>query len=137
VALVTLALLAGPSSATDKATPKQPQATTPRPSATFVLPNTLNEGRDPFYPSSTRVIAASRPIEKAGPGPATLELKGISGTSEQPLAIINNRTFAVGERDFITTAEGRVSVECLAIEGTKVKVSVQGETRELVLRKGI
>jgi hypothetical protein len=111
--------------------------TNQQPVSVFTLPRSLNDGRDPFFPNSTRVVAANRPIEKKAPGPATLELKGISGTSDQPLAIINNRTLAVGEEQDVNTAEGRVRVLCLAIEGTKVRVKVQGETRELMLRKGI
>ena len=103
----------------------------------FNLPRSLKDGRDPFYPSSTRVLAMIRPVEVKPSGPATLELKGISGTPDQPLAIINNRTMAVGESLDINTEQGRVRVMCLGIEGTKVKVRVQGEVRELMLRKGI
>jgi hypothetical protein len=105
--------------------------------STFALPRTLNEGRDPFHPTSTRVIAMDQPVKKADTGPATLELKGISGTVDRPLAIINNATMAVGEELDVTTPQGRVKVVCLAIEGTKVKIRAQGETRELLLRKGI
>ncbi len=137
LALMTLTLLASPAAAADSSVSKPLEQTNPRPLSTFGSPTTLNEGRDPFYPNSTRVLAMMRPVEKKGPGPATLELKGISGTSDQPLAIINNRTLAVGEEQDVNTAEGRVRVLCLAIEGTKVRVKVQGETRELMLRKGI
>lgn len=105
--------------------------------STFAMPRTLNEGRDPFYPSSTRVIAMSQPVQKKSAGPATLELKGISGTADRPLAIINNQTMAVGEELNVTTPQGRVKVMCLAIQGTKVRIKAQGQTRELLLRKGI
>lgn len=105
--------------------------------STFALPRTLNEGRDPFYPTSTRVIAMTRPTPTKAPGPATLELKGISGTPERPLAIINNQTLAVGEEQPVSTPQGRVKVMCLAIEGTKVMIRAQGKTRQLTLRKGI
>lgn len=105
--------------------------------STFTTPTTLREGRDPFHPNSTRVIAMMRPVEKAAPGPATLELKGISGTPENPLAIINNRTMAVGEEQQVTTPQGRVKVMCLEISGTKVTVKAQGQRRELLLRKGL
>lgn len=107
------------------------------PGSIFEMPKTLNDGRDPFYPTSTRVIAMTHPTKKAPPGPATLELKGISGTVDRPLAIINNRTMAVGEEQDVTTPQGRVKVMCLEIKGTKVKVKAQGQIRELLLRKGI
>ncbi|MCU0786739.1 MAG: hypothetical protein MUC91_00875 [Verrucomicrobia bacterium] len=66
-----------------------------------------------------------------------LEFKGVSGTADRPLAIINNRTFAVGEEQDVTTANGKVKVMCLEIDGLKVKVRAQGATQELLLRKGI
>jgi hypothetical protein len=105
----------------------------------FTWPTTLNEGRDPFHPSSTWVVAVNRPKEPENPdsGPATLELKGISGPPERRLAIINNRTLAVGEKQQVNTPQGRVLVTCLAIEGTTVRIEAQGQTRELMLRKGI
>jgi hypothetical protein len=104
--------------------------------SSFVMPTTLKEGHDPFFPNSTRFIKrapAPRPVE----GPVVLEFKGVSGTAERPLAIINNRTFAVGEEQDVNTANGKVKVMCLEIEGLKVKVRAQGETQELLLRKGI
>jgi len=103
----------------------------------FTLPKTLKEGRDPFFPTSTRVMAMNRPVETKAPGPADLELKGISGTPERPLAIINNRTLAVGEEQDVSTPQGRVKVMCLAIEGTTVRVRAQGQTRQLIMRKGL
>lgn len=105
--------------------------------STFTVPRTLNEGRDPFYPSSTRVIATARPVTKVARGPATLELKGISGTSNRPLALINNRTFAEGDEQDVTTPQGKVKVLCLEIEGTRVRIQAEGQTRELMLRQGI
>ena len=107
--------------------------------STFTRPMTLKDGRDPFHPLSTRHIEAFKPAvdEVVAKGPAKLELKGISGSSDRPLALINNRTLAVGEEQDVSTPEGRVKVMCLAIEGTTVRIRAQGQTRELVLRKGI
>ena len=139
--LVTAALLAlvttqtplagEESAAKDAVEPPEP------PVSTFNFPQTLNDGRDPFFPTSTRVIAMFRPSPITNDGPAELELKGISGAGEQRLAIINNRTLAVGEEQNVTTPQGRVKVLLLAIEGTKVRIKAQGQTRELLLRKGI
>lgn len=117
--------------------PADPPADAPAHVSTFTLPRTLDEGRDPFFPTSTRVIAMTRPQRIQAPGPAKLELKGISGTPDRPLAIINNRTLAVGEEQDVTTSQGKVTVFCLAIEGTKVTIRAQGQTRQLMLRKGI
>src|SRR5262245_28686484 len=62
------------------------------PQSTFNQPKKLSEGRDPFFPKSTRIPAAGvSPKPTPTPAPiAELALKGISGTPEQPLAIINN-----------------------------------------------
>src|SRR5689334_19890815 len=59
-------------------------------------------GKDPFFPKSTRLI--SKPVIKTndplpqGELPPGMVLKGISGTKEKPLAIINNYTFGAGEQ---------------------------------------
>jgi hypothetical protein len=105
----------------------------------FAVPLSLKEGRDPFYPKSTRVIESNtkRPPRVVVAGPAILELKGISGTAARPLALINNQTFAVGDKQHVNTDAGRVEVLCLDIEGTTVRIKAQGQTRELMLRKGI
>ena len=108
--------------------------------STFKIPTSLNEGRDPFYPNATRFL--NRPVEPAPDNthvPVVLEFKGISGTPERPLAIINNRTFAVGEEQEITTSQGRVKLRLLEIDpkAMRVKVIAQGETRELLFGKSI
>jgi hypothetical protein len=120
--------------------PKEAPETNTLTVSTFTRPLSLKEGRDPFHPLSTRHIDVVRPIPDPDvviKGPAKLELKGISGSSDRPLALINNRTLAVGEEQDVSTPEGRVKVMCLAIEGTTVRIRAQGQTRELVLRKGI
>jgi len=134
---VVLLLLPNTLPAGDVNAPGDEPAETPGHASTFALPQTLDQGRDPFFPTSTRFFAMSRPQKTQAPGPAKLELKGISGTPDRPLAIINNRTLGVGEAQDVTTSEGRVRVYCLAIDGMKVTVRAQGQTRELMLRKGI
>ena len=109
--------------------------------STFTLPETLKQGRDPFHPTSTRVIDANkekRPVRVVVDGPAVLELKGISGTPSRPLALINNQTFAEGDKQKVNLpGGGRVEVLCLEIDGRKVRIQAQGRTRELMLRQGI
>ena len=108
----------------------------PSQTSVFEIPSSLKEGHDPFFPNSTRFIKRA-PTPKPVEGPVVLEFKGVSGTADRPLAIINNRTFAVGEEQDVTTANGKVKVMCLEIDGLKVKVRAQGTTQELLLRKGI
>jgi len=107
------------------------------PQSTFRLPKKLAEGRNPFFPQSVShigVVATSKTNQVVAPI-AELTLKGISGTPEQPLAIINNRTFTAGEEGDVPIGTNKVRVRCIEIkmsEGT-VLVQVSGQSRELRL----
>jgi hypothetical protein len=127
------AIAGGPKKPAEKPDPALPVV------STFTLPSTLKEGRDPFYPESQRVHSKTQPKTPVvvSKGPATLELKGISGTPDRPLALINNQTFAEGDKQMVSTTQGKIRVECVDIKGTTVKIIAQGQTRELMLRRGI
>jgi hypothetical protein len=91
-------------------------------------------GKDPFFPRSTRrgpqikeVVAAA--IETT----PDLLLKGVSGTSTRRLAIINNRTFEVGEEGEIRIKGQSVRVKCMEIKDKSVQVKINGVDRELLL----
>lgn len=108
----------------------------------FVLPTSPQEGKDPFYPRSMRPYAAYRvahtnPVVVAAPILVDLHLNGISGTVTRPLAIINNRTFSIGEQAEVPTSTGRVTVRCLEIRNDTVIIQSQGENRVLHLRSGL
>ncbi len=139
-AVATALLLSSPLSAVGQPAEDSPnngsKLTESSQTSVFEIPNSLKEGHDPFFPNSTRFIKRA-PTPKPVEGPVVLEFKGVSGTADRPLAIINNRTFAVGEEQDVTTANGKVKVMCLEIDGLKVKVRAQGATQELLLRKGI
>jgi hypothetical protein len=107
----------------------------------FVIPTSPQEGRDPFYPRSTRIYAAqvvavptNQTTAVAAPVSLDLRLNGISGTAAQPLAIINNRTFGVGEQGEVITTTGRAHIRCLEIRKDTVIVQAPGETKILRLR---
>jgi hypothetical protein len=98
----------------------------------FVIPAGPNEGRDPFFPASTR------PYEKAQVAVQThiaditsLVLKGISGPVDSRLAIINNRTFAIGDEQDIATPQGRIRVRCVEIKNDSVVIESSGQRQEL------
>ncbi len=110
----------------------------PPPQSVFVIPKKSSEGKDPFFPGSTRVYVSDTPVKSTGPvvSVGDLSLKGISGTAAEPLAIINNTTFTTGEENDVITTAGRMRVRCVAINmvhGT-VLVQVGGERRELRLQ---
>jgi hypothetical protein len=128
---------ARPASAETKEAPLEPDfKTVPR--SEFAQPKTKEQGRDPFFPASTHPYEAEKsPVKTLGPAPVVAELflKGISGTEDRPLAIINTTTFTVGEENDVITKAGRMKIRCLEINMTHGTVVVQlgGERRELRL----
>jgi len=99
-------------------------------------------GKDPFFPKSTRlqpraVLKTTDPLPQ-GELPPGMVLKGLSGTKEHPLAIINKYTFAAGEEAEVRIGLGVYRVKVTEIKERSVMVSVNGTPpRELTLRQGI
>ena len=96
------------------------------------MPTNAREGRDPFFPESTR------PYEEAVSAKRTVDvnafsLKGISIVRGHAMAIINNHTFAVGDEGDVITASGRMHLHCLEIRANTVVIEVNGARRELNL----
>jgi hypothetical protein len=110
----------------------------------FVIPTARPEGCDPFYPRSNRVytsgqaapVATNQTTTVSTPVSVELHLNGISGTAAHPLAIINYRTFGIGEQGEVVTGTGRVHIRCLEIRKDTVIVQAPGETKVLHLRQG-
>ena len=110
----------------------------PVPEAVFHIPKNPKEGKDPFFPKSIRpygVDPTPKKVEEKKPVVADLALRGISGTPEKPLAIINTTTFAVGEENDVLTQAGRLRLRCLDINASEGTVLIQmgGEQRQLRL----
>ena len=140
-AAVTLNVAAASAAPATNAAPTGKPAAAPvvetNPPSVFIIPSTAGAARDPFFP--TRIIQA----EVANVQPATnsrpstvgcLVLKGLSGASSNPLAMINGRTMARGEDAEIVTECGRLLVHCVDITTNSAIVEVGGERRELRLR---
>ena len=69
------------------------------------------------------------------PAPETLVLRGISWIRTQPLAVINDRTFAVGESGKVRLGKSNVVIRCLAIETNSARIQIlQGPREELKLK---
>lgn len=96
----------------------------------YTQPTNPKEGRDPFFPESTRAIevplAATHAVEIS-----SLKVPGISGTPGHLLAIINNHTFAVGEEGDVKTTSGPVHVRCLEIRANSVTVEINGQIHRI------
>jgi len=103
------------------------------PLSRFVLPHDQKEGRDPFYPNSSRCYAKHTP-SNAAPVEVTLTLNGITPGK---LVMINGRTFSAGEEGDVKTPAGSAHVRCLEIKVESAIVEMNGARRELRLRQGL
>lgn len=107
------------------------------PKSIFIYPTNPSQGRDPFFPDSTRPYRKDSPTPAAAPIAAgALELKSILNSGTQVLAIINNHAFAPGDKGEVLTSDGRrLHIKLLAIK-LKTKsavVQVDGQNIDLFL----
>ncbi len=100
----------------------------------FVMPATSKDGRDPFYPESTRMIAVpaatAHTVEIS-----TLKVRGIFGSAGHQLAILNNHTFSAGEEGDVISASSRVHVRCVEIHDRYVVVEINGQLHKINLEE--
>lgn len=107
----------------------------------FVYPSNASEGRDPFFPNSTRAYFFAKPTKptpKPGASLTDLILKSIIGTPPHYIAVINNHAFAVGDDGDIFTKTGhRLRIHCADInpQSKTVTVEANGTSIELNLSK--
>jgi hypothetical protein len=111
------------------------------PHSVFVVPANLQQGRNPFFPHSTRGMtqqqAPVRPTQTFV-DVSELTLNGIVPTGAHPSAMINGRTFEVGEEGDVRLPNGqKLPVKLEEIKEDSVTVSVRGQRRELHLRRGL
>jgi hypothetical protein len=116
--------------ATASETPKTPAANLLPVRSVFAIPTNVREGRDPFFPESTRVFeavaAATKTVEITA-----LTVKGISGLPGHRLVIINNHTFGIGDEGDVLTPTGRVHIRCVEIRPDAVTIEINGQRHEL------
>jgi hypothetical protein len=62
--------------------------------------------------------------------PATLVLKGISGTPQERFALINNATFETMEKGRVRVGQTNVLIRCLEIRDDSVIIQVDGSTEK-------
>ncbi len=146
LAAACLGLAIGARAAQTPATPAKPGGPKPAganaapaeleiPKSIFITPTSPQQGRDPFFPQSFRMLRTVVVAPTNTPMIATeLELKGISGPTERRLAIINTRTVAVGEEAEVISSQGKVRILCREIRADSVVVQVGNELRVLRLR---
>ncbi len=131
----TPAAASGHAKTATNAVPAEPEP----PKSVFVIPSTSQDGKDPFFPQSVRLrksLAVIKGATNLPPAVVDLQLKGISGGANRRLAIINNRTFGIGEEGEVTSDAGVVRIICQEIKDDSVQVLVNGRERTLRLRSG-
>lgn len=103
----------------------------------FVIPSTPQQGRNPFYPNSTLGMPAPKPTQAAPAEVFAFVLNGIT-SPPRSTAIINGRTFEVGEEAEVRVSSGsRVLVKCEEITTDSATILVNKEKRVLKLRAGL
>ena len=97
----------------------------------FILPANPGEGRDPFFPKSNRPFETAMNVTNNTVEVTALVVKGVSGSPDHRLVIINNHTFAVGDIADVITDMGRIRVHCVEIKPRSVVIEVGGQYHEL------
>jgi hypothetical protein len=110
---------------------QSPSAKTNALRSVFILPTAPKEGRDPFFPKSNRPYETAVTATNAVPEVTALIVKGISGSTDHRLVIINNHTFAAGDIADVITDQGRIRVHCIEIKPRSVVIEVSGQYHEL------
>ena len=129
--LLLAALSGGLANGAEPAKTPAPPAKTPPPRSTFIIPASAKDGRDPFYPESTRAfevaVTTSHVVEIT-----SLKVKGYSVMHGHPMVIINNHSFMVGDEGDVLTPGGRIHVRCLQISANATVIEVNGQRHNLV-----
>jgi hypothetical protein len=142
-----LCLLAGAAHAEPASPPAKPAAQDQSPAlqeVVFLKSAFVDEpsgGKDPFFPKSRR--REQRAPDVFQPTPLeilkNLFLKGISGTRDKRLALINNRTLEVGEEGEFKQGNLAIKIRVVEITDKSVFFTIEGshDRKELRLRNGL
>ena len=104
------------------------------PQSVFAYPNNALEGRDPFFPGSTRVYGTNPDNQNRSASLSDLTLKSILGTPPRVFAIINTHTFAVGDNGDVTLKDGRrLHIHCVDINPKARTVTVEASGVSVIL----
>jgi hypothetical protein len=101
------------------------------PRSIFTQPANFQEGRDPFFPASTRPYASAVVASAPTTDLSSLVCQGTSGTTDHRLAIVNNVTFGVGDSADVITPHGRIRIHCVEIADGSVLIESGGQRQTL------
>ena len=103
-----------------------------------IFDDRLKSGKDPFFPNSTRGPKPELiPVQDNTPRVIVpqLTLKGTAGPASKRFALINDKTFAVGETQVVKFPGGQVKVTCVDIaEDDAVTITIEGQAEKKILR---
>ena len=86
-------------------------------------------GKDPFFPNRVVTpVLAPEPTKKV-----SLVLKGITGTPDRRVALINDRTFTKGETGEFKVGTNTFPIRVIDILEKSVTIEREGQTNELPL----
>jgi hypothetical protein len=138
--LLLLAAVVVPPRACGNVAPAMAEAPTGAPKSVFN--SQPGFGKDPFFPTSTR-LRVRPPVQVTDPASVhagvldSFVLKGLAVLNQRKLAIINNYTVETGE-EFTVKVSGKVfKVKCVEIKTNSVIINVNGSSKELQLRPGL
>ncbi len=133
IALLCSAVSAPPPKPASPAKAAAPEAEIPR--SVFTVPTGPKDGRDPFFPNATYLIAVNTSPRKATFDASTLVLNGII---PKVSCMINGKTFYTGDEGDVKDATGgRMHIKVLEVKDDSAVVEAGGERRELHLRQGV
>jgi hypothetical protein len=90
-------------------------------------------GKDPFFPNRVVTpVLAPEPTKKV-----SLLLKGITGTSDRRVALINDRTFVKGETGEFKTGTNTFPIRVIDILEKSVTIEREGQRYELPLLENL
>jgi hypothetical protein len=102
----------------------------------FVVPtNPPKDGRDPFFPVSSRSVEVSKPKSREKQKTAETGPEGVLDVfvtpTRPPTAIINHHTFFKGDVADIIIGNSRVPVSCIDVVNGMAEVMIDGHRRQL------
>lgn len=95
------------------------------------MPSSPREGRDPFFPNSTRPYKSAVSTVSHSVELSALVIKGFSGSVDHRFVIINNHTFGPGDEGDVATSGGRIHINCIEVKTSSVVIEIGGERHEL------
>jgi type II secretory pathway component PulC len=140
--LTTALLVATASQAAAAANPGSPAASPPStnqvtaplqiPQSIFVIPNSPRDGRNPFFPGAhTELPTQPKPLPQVDG--SSFVLNGITSPPKRT-AMINGRTFEVGEEGEVRLNGAKELIKCVEIGADSAIIEYKGQRLQLRFR---